>query len=166
MLAASFASAVGSFFEKRKHVYGIAILALTAVLILAMIHSTWNIQAEEENRYKAAAHHLSPTITGGETIFVWGYTNVMSWYLGELHPEPFDRAQGRLVEGEIEIVGGFNSSGFSGNYHEADYIVVDPLMVSKWPDDPLGAYLEDSEAAFTEETVGGFQLYTRRSVSW
>ncbi len=42
--------------------------------------------------------------------------------------------------------------------------MVDPLMVSKWPDDPLGAYLEDNKATYTEEAVGGFQLYTRRSV--
>lgn len=149
MLAASFISAASSFFakwKKSRYAYGIPVLALTAVLILAMIHSTWNIQAEEENRYKAVAHHLSPTITGDETIFVWGYTNVMSWYLGE----------------GVEIAGGFNSSGFSGNYHEADYIVVDPLMVSKWPDDPLGAYLEDNQATFAEETVGGFELYARR----
>jgi hypothetical protein len=59
-------------------------------------------------------------------------------------------------------VGGFNSSGFSGDYQKADYIVVDPLMVSKWPDDPLKAYLEDSEAAYIEHAVGGFTLYTRR----
>jgi hypothetical protein len=118
------------------------------VLILAMIHSTGSILAEEENRYKAVAHYLSPRITGEETIFVWGYTNVMNWYLGEGN----------------EIVGGFNSSGFSGNYLEADYIVVDPLMVSKWPDDPLQAYLEDSEGTYTEHAMGGFKLYARRSV--
>jgi len=118
------------------------------VLIMAMIHSTGNIQAEEENRYKAIAYYLLPRIREEETIFVWGYTNVMSWYMGE----------------ENTIVGGFNSSGFSGNYHEADYIVVDPLMVSKWPDDPLGVYLEDNQAVYTENDVGGFKLYTRRLV--
>ncbi|MBM4465850.1 MAG: phospholipid carrier-dependent glycosyltransferase [Chloroflexi bacterium] len=133
--------------ERLRYAHWLAILALAAVLILAMIHSTWNIQAEEENRYKAAAHHLSPKIREKETIFVWGYTNVMSWYMGE----------------ETEIVGGFNSSGFSGNYLEADYIVVDPLMVSKWPDDPLKTYLEDNQAIYTEDNVGGFKLYTRRS---
>jgi hypothetical protein len=155
MLAASFISAVGSFLRRRS---GVAIIPLAAVLVLAMIHSTWDIQAQEENRYKAVAHHLSPRIKEEETIFVWGYTNVMNWYLGELHPE--------LVKGENEIVGGFNSSSFSGNYLEADYIVVDPLMPSKWPDDPLIAYLEDSQAAYTEDAVGGFKLYTRRSVDW
>lgn len=150
MLAASFISAVSSFFakkwKKRSSAYRVALLSLAAVLILAMIHSTWDIQAQEENRYKAAAHYLSLRIKEEETIFVWGYTNVMSWYMGE----------------ENEIVGGFNSSGFSGNYPEADYIVVDPLMVSKWPDDPLKTYLEDSQAAYTEDTVGGFELYARR----
>ena len=39
--------------------------------------------------------------------------------------------------------------------------MVDPLMPSKWPDDPLAAYLEDNEAVYTEDTVGGFELYTR-----
>lgn len=176
ILAASFISSVGSFMRrletrfleplvsktstiagvfgaptdtlKRKNLVspGIAIILLAAVLILAMIHSTWDIQAQEENRYKAAAHYLSPRIKEEETIFVWGYTNVMGWYMGEGN----------------EIVGGFNSSGFNGDYTKADYIVVDPLMVSKWPDDPLGAYLEDSQAVYTEDTVGGFQLYTRR----
>jgi 4-amino-4-deoxy-L-arabinose transferase-like glycosyltransferase len=166
ILAASSVAAVGSFLRKWSETRlrpeaqpegffpknlvspGLVSLSLATVLTLAMIHSTWNIQAEEENRYKAVAHHLSPMITGDETIFVWGYTNVMSWYLDE----------------EIEIAGGFNSSGFSGNYHEAGYIVVDPLMVSKWPDDPLKAYLEDNEAAFTEDTIGGFELYTRKSL--
>ena len=154
MLAASFISAVGSFmrrletrfFSKNLVSPGAALLPLAAVLLLAMIHSTWDIQAQEENRYKAAAHYLSPRIKEEETIFVWGYTNVMSWYMGE----------------ESEIVGGFNSSGFSGDYHQADYIVVDPLMVSKWPDDPLRVYLEDNQAAYTEHAVGGFELYTRR----
>ncbi len=155
MLAASFISAVGSFLRRRSETRffsknlvspGIAIIPLAAVLILAMIHSTWDIQAQEENRYKATAHHLSPRIKEEENIFVWGYTNVMSWYMGE----------------ENEIVGGFNSNSFSGNYLEADYIVVDPLMVSKWPDDPLRAYLEDSQAAYTEDAVGGFSLYARR----
>ena len=160
ILAASFISAVGSFLRrletrfleplalKRKNLVspGIAIIPLAAVLILAMIHSTWDIQAQEENRYKATAHHLSSRIKEKETIFVWGYTNVMGWYMGEGN----------------EIVGGFNSSGFTGNYHEADYIVVDPLMVSKWPDDPLRAYLEDNEAVYTEDAVGGFSLYARR----
>ncbi len=149
MLAASFISAASSFFAKwkrRNYAYRLALLPLAAVLILAMIHSTWDIQAQEENRYKAAAHYLSPRIKEEETIFVWGYTNVMSWYMGEGN----------------EIVGGFNSSGFNGDYHEADYIVVDPLMVSKWPDDPLKTYLEDSQAAYTEDTVGGFELYARR----
>ena len=176
ILAASFISAVGSFLRrwsetrfleplakpsaiagvfgapadtlKRKNLVslGAAIIPLAAVLILAMIHSTWDIQAQEENRYKATAHHLSSRIKEEETIFVWGYTNVMSWYMDERN----------------EIVGGFNSSGFNGDYTKADYIVVDPLMVSKWPDDPLVAYLEDSEAAYTEDAVGGFKLYTRR----
>ncbi len=124
---------------------GVTLLPLAAVLILAMIHSTRDIQAQEENRYKAVARHLSTRIREEENIFVWGYTNVMNWYMGE----------------ENEIVGGFNSGSFSGNYHEADYIVVDPLMPSKWPDDPLQAYLEDSEESFTEDAVGGFELYTR-----
>ena len=128
---------------------GVAILPVAAVLTLAMIHSTRDIQAQEENRYKAVARHLSTRIREDENIFVWGYTNVMNWYMGE----------------ENEIVGGFNSGSFSGNYHEADYIVVDPLMPSKWPDDPLQAYLEDSEEAFTEDAVGGFELYTRREHS-
>ncbi len=148
ILAASFISAAGSFLARRKkrnYAYGAAIIPLAAVLILAMTHSTWDIQAQEENRYKATAHHLSSRIKEEETIFVWGYTNVMSWYMGEGN----------------EIVGGFNSSGFNGDYTKADYIVVDPLMVSKWPDDPLRAYLEDNEAVYTEDTVGGFELYTR-----
>ena len=148
ILVASFIFAVGSSFKERKYAYRVASLALIAVLIMAMIHSTGNIQAEEENRYKAIAYYLLPRIREEETIFVWGYTNVMSWYMGE----------------ENTIVGGFNSSGFSGNYHEADYIVVDPLMVSKWPDDPLGVYLEDNQAVYTENDVGGFKLYTRRLV--
>ena len=134
----------------QRYAYQIALLPLAAVLILAMTHSTWDIQAQEENRYKAVAHHLSPIIKEDEIIFVWGYTNVMSWYMGE----------------ESEIVGGFNSSSFSGNYLEADYIVIDPLMPSKWPDDPLIAYLEDSQAEYTEDAVGGFELYTRRLVDW
>jgi 4-amino-4-deoxy-L-arabinose transferase-like glycosyltransferase len=145
MLAASFIFAVGSSFKKREYAYRVASLALAAVLILAMIHSTGSIQAEEENRYKAVAHYLSLRIKEDETIFVWGYTNVMSWYMGEKN----------------EIVGGFNSSGFSGDYQKADYIVVDPLMVSKWPDDPLKAYLEDSKATYIEQAVGGFELYSR-----
>jgi hypothetical protein len=161
MLAASFMAAVGSFIpslrEKEnellagrlRYASAAAIISLVMVLIGAMIHSSWNIQAERENRYKAVAHYLSPRLTGEETLFVWGYTNVMRWYLGE----------------EIEIVGGFNSSSFSGNYLEADYIVVDPLMVSKWPDDALKAYLEDNEATYTEDTIGGFELYTRRERS-
>lgn len=155
MLAASFMSAASSFSAnwKKSHsasrfTFYASRLALIAVLALAMVHSTGNIQAEKENRYKAVAHHLAPTIRGDETIFVWGYTNVMRWYMGD----------------ETEIVGGFNSSGFTGDYYEADHIVVDPLMVSKWPDDPLKAYLEDSQATYTEQDVGGFQLYTRRSV--
>jgi len=151
MLAASFIYAVGSFLRKwegRRYAYRIALLPLVAVLILAMTHSTWDIQAQEENRYKAVARHLSTRIKEEENIFVWGYTNVMSWYMGE----------------ESEIVGGFNSSSFSGNYLETDYIVVDPLMPSKWPDDPLIAHLEDSQAAYTTDAVGGFELYTRRSV--
>jgi len=121
-------------------------IPLAAVLILAMIHSTWDIQAQEENRYKAVAHYLSPRIEEEEIIFVWGYTNVMGWYLGE----------------DIAITGGFNSNSFGENYLEADYIVVDPLMPSKWPDDPLIVYLEDSQAAYTEDAVGGFELYTKR----
>jgi 4-amino-4-deoxy-L-arabinose transferase-like glycosyltransferase len=151
MMAASFISAIGALLEKwkgRGYAYGVASLTLAAVLILAIIHSTGNIQAEEENRYKAVAHYLSPTIKREEIIFVWGYTNVMDWYM----------------DGENTIMGGFNSSGFSGDYLEADYIMVDPLMVSKWPDDPLKAYLEDNQATFTEQAVGGFKLYTRRSV--
>jgi len=191
MLAASFISAVGSFLRKwsetrflepivsktsaiagvfdaptdtlkwknlvsltvskvQRYAYRIALLPLAAVLILAMTHSTWDIQAQEENRYKAVAHHLSPIIKEDEIIFVWGYTNVMSWYMGE----------------ENEIVGGFNSSSFSENYLEADYIVIDPLMPSKWPDDPLVAYLENSQAAYTKDAVGGFELYTRRLGDW
>ncbi len=130
------------------YAYGVASLILAAVLILAMIHSTGDIQAQEENRYKAVAHHLSPRIEEEESIFVWGYTNVMEWYMGE----------------QNEIVGGFNSRSFSGYYAEADYIVVDPLMPSKWPDDSVQAYLEDNRATYTEQDVGGFQLYTRRSV--
>jgi hypothetical protein len=145
MLAASFTSAASSFLRRWSGVVG---LALAAVLVLAVIHSTWYIQAQEENGYKAVAHYLSPRIREEETVFVWGYTNVMSWYMGE----------------ENEIEGGFSSSSFGGNYLEADYIVVDPLMVSKWPDDPLIAYLEDSQAAYTEDAVGGFELYTKRSV--
>jgi 4-amino-4-deoxy-L-arabinose transferase-like glycosyltransferase len=160
MLAASFMAAVGSFSRslrekgngllagRLRYASPAAMISLVAVLIGAMIHSSWNIQAERENRYKAVAHYLSPRLTGEETLFVWGYTNVMRWYLGE----------------EIEIVGAFNSSDFSGNYYEADYIVVDPLMVSKWPDDPLKPYLEDNKATYTEQDVGGFQLYSRRSV--
>ncbi len=152
MLAASFISAVGSFLKKRQeksYAYRIAVfIPLAAVLILAMIHSTGDIQAQEENRYKAVAHYLSPRMKekGEEIIFVWGYTNVMSWYMGE----------------DIAITGGFNSNSFSENYLEADYIVVDPLMPSKWPDDPLIVYLEDSQEAYTEDTVGGFELYTKR----
>jgi 4-amino-4-deoxy-L-arabinose transferase-like glycosyltransferase len=149
MLAASFIFAIGSSFKKRKYAYRAARLALAAVLILAMIHSTGNIQAEEENRYKAVAHYLLPRIEREEIIFVWGYTNVMNWYM----------------DGENAIIGGFNSNGFSGDYLEADYIVIDPLMVSKWPDDPLKAYLEDSQAAYSEQAVGGFELYTRRENS-
>jgi 4-amino-4-deoxy-L-arabinose transferase-like glycosyltransferase len=152
ILAASFIFAIGSFLRRRSETRFFskvspkaAIIPLATVLILAMIHSTGNIQVEEENRYKAVANYLLPRIREEETIFVWGYTNVMGWYMGE----------------ENTIVGGFNSSGFSGNYHEADYIVVDPLMVSKWPDDPLRAYLEDSRAVYTEHAVGGFELYTR-----
>ncbi len=160
MLAASFVAAVGSFLRRQSETrffskrggnrvsQGIACLALAAVLILAMIHSTLSIWAEEENRYKAAAHYLSPKVEKGEPVFVWGYTNVMRWYMGE----------------EQEIVGGFSSGGFSGDYTQADYIVVDPLMVSKWPDDPLAAYLENSQAAYTADAVGGFEVYTRRSV--
>jgi len=149
MLATSFIHAVSLSMRKavskvQRGAYGVALLPLIAVLILAMVHSTWNIQAEKENRYKAVAHYLSSRIKGGDTIFVWGYTNVMSWYMGE----------------ENEIVGGFNSSGFSGDYMEADYIIVDPLMVSKWPDDPLKAYLEDNREAFAERAIGGFTLYT------
>ncbi len=176
MLAASFIYAVGSFMRrletrfleplvsktstfagvfgaptdtlKRKNLVspGIVFIPLAAVLILAMIHSTWDIQAQEENRYKAVAHYLSPRIEEEEIIFVWGYTNVMGWYLGE----------------DIAITGGFNSNSFGENYLEADYIVVDPLMPSKWPDDPLIVYLEDSQAAYTEDAVGGFELYTKR----
>jgi len=148
ILVASFISAVGSCFAKwkdRSYACRVALLPLAAVLILAMIHSTWDIQAQEENRYKAVAHHLSPRIKEEEIIFVWGYTNVMSWYMGE----------------DIAITGGFNSNSFSASYLEADYIVVDPLMPSKWPEDPLIAYLEDSEAVYTEDAVGGFELYTR-----
>ena len=171
MLAASFIFAISSFadkWKKRDHARGVAIIALTAVLVLAMIHSTGNILAEKENRYKAVARYLSPRLTGEETVFVWGYTNVMEWYLGdemEQRTGGIERTEtGGIERTEMEIVGGFNSSGFTGNYYEADYIVVDPLMVSKWPDDPLGAYLEDNKATYTEEAVGGFQLYTRRSV--
>jgi 4-amino-4-deoxy-L-arabinose transferase-like glycosyltransferase len=176
MLAASFIYAVGSFLRKwsetrfleplvsktsavasvfsapidtlrRKNLVsqGVAIIPIAVVLILAMIHSTWDIQTQEENRYKAVAHYLSPRIEEEEIIFVWGYTNVMRWYLGE----------------DIAITGGFNSDSFGENYLEADYIVIDPLMPSKWPDDPLIVYLEDSQAAYTEDAVGGFELYTR-----
>ena len=125
MLAASFISAVGSFLKKRQeksYAYRVAFIPLAAVLILAMIHSTSDIQAQEENRYKAVAHYLSPRMNEKEEeiIFVWGYTNVMSWYMGE----------------DIAITGGFNSNSFNENYLEADYIVVDPLMPSKWPNDP------------------------------
>jgi 4-amino-4-deoxy-L-arabinose transferase-like glycosyltransferase len=157
MMAGSFIYALGSFlrrqsetrfFSKNLVSTGIALLPLAAMLVLAMIHSTWNIQAQEENRYKAVARHLSTRIKDDESIFVWGYTNVMSWYMGE----------------ENEIMGGFGSSSFGGNYLEADYIVVDPLVPWKWPDDPLVAYLEDSQAAYTADVVGGFELYTRRLV--
>ncbi|MEO0250381.1 MAG: glycosyltransferase family 39 protein [candidate division WOR-3 bacterium] len=150
MLAASFIFAINSFlakWKKRDYTRVVAIIAFAAVLVLAMIHSTGNILAEEENRYKAVARYLAPRMTGDEIVFVWGYTNVMSWYLGE----------------GIEIVGGFNSNGFNENYYDADYIVVDPLMVSKWPDDPLRAYLEDSQATYIVDDVGGFELYSRRS---
>lgn len=159
MLAASFVAAVSSFIasirEKGngglagslRYVSAIAIVALVAMLFGAMVHSTGNILAERENRYKAVARYLSPKLTGEETVFVWGYTNVMSWYLGE----------------DVRIVGGFHSAAFIGDYLEADHIVVDPLMVSKWPDDPLAAYLEDNQAAYTKEAVGGFELYARRS---
>ncbi len=159
MLAASFIAAVGSYIPSLRekgnrllagrlpYVSAVAIVALIAVLIGAMVHSTGNILDEEENRYKAVAHYLSPRLTGEETVFVWGYTNVMSWYLGE----------------DVRIVGGFHSAAFIGDYLEADYIVVDPLMVSKWPDDPLVVYLEDSQAAYTEHAVGGFELYTWKS---
>ncbi len=129
-----------------RYISAAALVALIAVLIGAMVHSTGNILAEKENRYKAVARYLSPKLTGEETVFVWGYTNVMSWYLGE----------------DARIIGGFHSAAFIGDYLEADYIVVDPLMVSKWPDDPLRTYLEDSQAEFTEHSVGEFKLYTRR----
>jgi 4-amino-4-deoxy-L-arabinose transferase-like glycosyltransferase len=151
MSAASFLSAVGSLLEKwkeRKAAYWAVVLFLTAILIFAMVHSTWAIQAEKENRYKAVARYLSPRMRGDEIVFVWGYTNVMNWYLGEGY----------------KIVGGFNSNGFNEQYYDADYIVVDPLMVSKWPDDPLKAYLEDNKVTYVEQDVGGFQLYTRKSV--
>ncbi len=158
MLASSFIAAVGSFIASlRKKRNGlptgrspfvsvVALVALVAVLIGAMVHSTGNILAEKENRYKAVARYLSPKLTGEETVFVWGYTNVMRWYLGE----------------DVRIIGGFHSAAFMGDYLEADYIVVDPLMVSKWPDDPLRTYLEDNQTEFTEHSVGGFKLYTRR----
>ena len=120
---------------------GVALLPLAAVLILAMIRSTGDVQAQEENRYKAVARHLSARIKEEDSIFVWGYTNVMNWYMGE----------------ENEIVGGFNSGSFSGTYHEADYIVVDPRMRSKWPEERLQTDCEDSEEAVTEETMGGFE---------
>lgn len=149
MSVASLLAAIGSLFGKwkqRKAAYWAVVLSLTAILVIAMVHSTWAVQAEKENRYKAVARYLLPKVTGDEIVFVWGYTNVMNWYLGE----------------EVEIVGGFNSNGFGERYYDADFIVVDPLMVSKWPDDPLTTYLEENQAAYTVDEIGGFKLYTKR----
>ena len=51
MLGASFIFAVGSFLGKKQkaisYAYGVALLSLAAVLVLAMIHSTWDIRLKK-----------------------------------------------------------------------------------------------------------------------
>jgi len=122
------------------------VLIIAGAILYSMIRTSSGIYLQQENRYKAVANYLLPRMKGHETVFVWGYTSAMRWYLGD----------------GVEIEGGFNSSRFEGDYREADYIVVDPLMPSKWPDDPLNAYLQSSKAAYNEQAIGGFSLYIRR----
>jgi len=149
ILAVSFISVMSTHLKRlngQGYLRWAFILIIAGAILYSMIQTSLGIYAQQENRYKAAANYLSPRLKGDETVFVWGYTNAMRWYLGE----------------GVEIAGGFNSSSFEGDYREADYIVVDPLMPSKWPDDPLNAYLQSNKAAYNEQAIGGFRLYIRR----
>jgi len=149
ILAVSFISSMSTCFKKRKgqgYVRWAFVLIIAGAILYSMIRTSSGIYLQQENRYKAVANYLLPRMKGHETVFVWGYTSAMRWYLGD----------------GVEIEGGFNSSRFEGDYREADYIVVDPLMPSKWPDDPLNAYLQSSKAAYNEQAIGGFSLYIRR----
>ncbi len=152
ILAASFASAVSAYLEKLRsqdYLHWAFVLLVAGAILYSMAQTSWGIYTQQENRYKAVASYLLPRLEGGEVIFVWGYTSAMRWYMGE----------------GVEIEGGFNSNSFVGDYREADYIVVDPLMPSKWPDDPLNAYLQSNEAAYIEQAIGGVRLYIRRRYS-
>jgi len=149
ILAVSFISAMSTYFKRLKgqgYVRWAFALFIAGAILYSMIQTSWDIYSQQENRYRAVADYLLPRLKGDEIVFVWGYTNAMRWYLGD----------------GIEIAGGFNSSSFEGDYREADYIVVDPLMPSKWPDDPLNTYLQSNKAAYNEQAIGGFRLYVRR----
>lgn len=147
ILACSFIFSVSSYLKTRKsksYIY-LALMCLLAVTIARpMFITSWRTFGQEENEYKAVANYLIPKIQGHEVVFVWGYTSAMEWYL----------------EGEAEVVGGYTTNHFEGNY-DADYFVVDPRMPSRWPDDPLNTYLRENGEIYSKYDIGGLELYVR-----
>jgi|GEM_PF-1077612 len=145
IMACSFVSWAGSHLRQRRTYLR---LAAAFLLILILLHpmaiTAWRTLCQEETEYKAVARFLGPRLGEGDTVFVWGYTDVMEWYLGS----------------KVEIVGGYTTGHLKGNY-DADYLIVSPNMSSRWPDDPLIGFLEANRMAYEEHAIGGLKLYVR-----
>lgn len=147
ILACSFMYSVSSYFKRqsdRNYVYLVMMSLLVIVIIHSMIFASWHIYIQEENEYKAVANHLRSKVKENEVVFVWGYTDVMEWYLGS----------------GFTIVGGYTTDGLQANYN-ADYLVIDPRMRTRWPNDPLVAFLEENKAVYEEHTIRGLKLYVK-----
>jgi len=145
IMACSFMSSAISYLRQRRTYLRLtAASLLILVLLRPMALTAWRTFYQEETEYKAAARFLRPSLREGDTILVWGYTDVMEWYLGS----------------KVKIVVGYTTGHLKGNY-DADYLIVSPNMSSRWPDDPLVGFLEANKAAYQEHAIGGMKLYVR-----
>jgi len=145
IMACSFVSSAISYLRRRREYLRLAAASLLILILLRpMALTAWRTFYQEETEYKAVARLLEPRLREGDTIFVWGYTDVVEWYLGS----------------KVKIVGGFTTGHLKGNY-DADYLIVSPNMSSRWPDDPLIGFLEANRMAYEEHAIGGLKLYVK-----
>jgi asparagine N-glycosylation enzyme membrane subunit Stt3 len=144
LMVCSFISSAISYLRRGRGYLRLAAFLLLLILLHPMVLTAWRTFYQEVTEYKAVAHFLKPRLREGDTIFVWGYTDVMEWYLGS----------------GPTIVGGYTTTGLQDDY-EANYLVVDPRMSSRWRDDPLIGFLEANRTVYEERAIGGLKLYER-----